>query len=98
MCLRDQVERRLVCDRVRRDWRAGAVLFGVAAGWLPWLWFYWHDQRTEFCYHAVAFGPFLMIAITLCLGLILGPGRAGPPAGRRGGGRRLPARGRRRLL
>ena len=22
----------------RRDWRAGAVLLGVAAGWLPWIW------------------------------------------------------------
>jgi len=62
----------------RRDWRAGAVLLGVAAGWVPWLWFYWHDHRTEFYYYAIAFDPFLVIAITLCLGLILGPARAGP--------------------
>jgi dolichyl-phosphate-mannose-protein mannosyltransferase len=62
----------------RREWRAGAVLLGVAAGWVPWLWFYWHDHRTEFYYYAVAFDPFLVIAITLCLGLILGPARAGP--------------------
>jgi len=62
----------------RRDWRAGAVLLGVAAGWVPWLWFYWHDHRTEFYYYAVAFEPFLVIAITLCLGLIVGPARAGP--------------------
>jgi dolichyl-phosphate-mannose-protein mannosyltransferase len=62
----------------RRDWRAGAVLLGVAAGWVPWLWFYWHDHRTEFYYYAVVFDPFLVIAITLCLGLILGPARAGP--------------------
>jgi len=62
----------------RRDWRAGAVLLGVAAGWLPWIWYAWHDNRTEFYYYAVAFDPFLVIAITLCLGLILGPARAAP--------------------
>jgi len=62
----------------RRDWRAGAVLIAVAAGWLPWIWFYLHDHRTEFYYYAVVFDPFLVIAITLCLGLIIGPARAGP--------------------
>ena len=63
---------------LRRDWRAGAALLGVAAGWLPWIWFYWHDHRTEFYYYAIAFEPFLIIAITLCLGLIIGPQRASP--------------------
>jgi dolichyl-phosphate-mannose-protein mannosyltransferase len=62
----------------RRDWRPGAVLLGVAAGWLPWIWFYWHDHRTEFYFYAVIFDPFLVIAITLCLGLILGHARASP--------------------
>jgi dolichyl-phosphate-mannose-protein mannosyltransferase len=60
----------------RRDWRAGAVLVGVAAGWLPWFWFAWHDHRTEFSFYAVAFEPFLIIAITLCIGLIIGPALA----------------------
>ncbi|HEY2640134.1 MAG TPA: phospholipid carrier-dependent glycosyltransferase [Streptosporangiaceae bacterium] len=68
----------------RRDWRAGAVLLGVAAGWLPWIWYAWHDNRTEFYYYAVAFEPFLIIAITLCLGLIIGPARAA--SGRRAAG------------
>jgi dolichyl-phosphate-mannose-protein mannosyltransferase len=63
---------------LRRDWRAGAVLPAVAVGWLPWIWFYWHDHRTEFYYYAIAFEPFLIIAITLCLGLIIGPERASP--------------------
>jgi dolichyl-phosphate-mannose--protein O-mannosyl transferase len=63
---------------MRRDWRSGAALLGVAAGWLPWIWFYLHDQRTEFYYYAIAFEPFLIIAVTLCLGLILGPQRASP--------------------
>jgi dolichyl-phosphate-mannose-protein mannosyltransferase len=62
----------------KRDWRAGAVLLGVSAGWLPWIWYAWHDNRTEFYYYAVVFDPFLVIAITLCLGLIIGPARAGP--------------------
>jgi dolichyl-phosphate-mannose-protein mannosyltransferase len=60
----------------RRDWRAGAALAGIAAGWLPWFWFAWHDDRTMFSFYAVAFDPFLVIAITLCLGLIIGPARA----------------------
>jgi dolichyl-phosphate-mannose-protein mannosyltransferase len=63
---------------LRRDWRAGSALLGVAAGWLPWIWFYWHDHRTEFFYYAVVFEPFMIIAITLCLGLIIGPSRASP--------------------
>jgi dolichyl-phosphate-mannose-protein mannosyltransferase len=62
----------------KRDWRAGAVLLGVAAGWLPWVWFAWHDNRTEFYYYAVAYVPFLVIAIALCLGLIIGPARGAP--------------------
>jgi dolichyl-phosphate-mannose-protein mannosyltransferase len=64
-----------------RDWRSGAVLLGVAAGWLPWFWFAWHDHRTEFYFYAVEFLPFLVMAITLCLGLVIGPVRA--PPGRR---------------
>jgi dolichyl-phosphate-mannose-protein mannosyltransferase len=63
---------------IRRDWRAGAVLLGLAAGLLPWFWFAWHDHRTEFYFYAVAFDPFLVIAITLCLGLLIGPARAVP--------------------
>jgi len=62
----------------RRDWRAAAALLGVAAGWLPWIWYAWHDNRTEFYYYAVSFEPFMIIAITLCLGLIIGPARAAP--------------------
>jgi dolichyl-phosphate-mannose-protein mannosyltransferase len=68
----------------RRDWRAGAVLAGVAAGWLPWFWYAWHDHRTMFFFYAVVFDPFLVIAVTLCLGLIIGPARAS--VGRRAAG------------
>jgi dolichyl-phosphate-mannose-protein mannosyltransferase len=68
----------------RRDWRAGAVLVGVAAGWGPWFWFAWHDHRTEYYFYAIAFLPYLVMAITLCLGLVIGPARAAP--GRRAAG------------
>jgi dolichyl-phosphate-mannose--protein O-mannosyl transferase len=57
----------------RRDWRAGAVLLGVAAGWLPWFLF---ADRTQFYFYAVTFVPFLVLSITLCLGLVIGPARA----------------------
>jgi dolichyl-phosphate-mannose-protein mannosyltransferase len=60
----------------RRDWRAGAVLLGVAVGWLPWFWFALHDHRTEFFFYALEFEPFLILSITLCLGLIIGSAQA----------------------
>ncbi len=56
----------------RRDWRPGAVLLMVALGWLPWFWFALHDHRTEFFFYALEFEPFLIVSITLCLGLIIG--------------------------
>jgi dolichyl-phosphate-mannose-protein mannosyltransferase len=54
----------------RRDWQVSAVLAGLAAGWLPWIWFYWHDHRTEFFYYAVVFDPFLVMAIALVFALM----------------------------
>jgi dolichyl-phosphate-mannose-protein mannosyltransferase len=57
----------------RRDWRAGAALLGVAAGWVSWLPFV---SRTKFYYYALEFEPFLIICIVLCLGLIIGPATA----------------------
>lgn len=60
----------------RRDWRAGAGLFCVAVGWLPWFPFV---SRTKFYYYALDFLPFLIICIVLCLGLIIGPARASTP-------------------
>ena len=54
----------------RRDWRAGAILSGVLAGWVPWFFF---QQRTVYSFYAVAFVPFLVLAVTMCLGLVLGP-------------------------
>ncbi len=58
---------------VRRDWRAGAAVLCVLAGWATWLPFH---TRTKFYYYALEFEPFIIIAIVLCLGLIIGPATA----------------------
>jgi dolichyl-phosphate-mannose-protein mannosyltransferase len=58
---------------LHRDWRAGAVLLGVLAGWGPW---FPLITRTKFYYYALEFEPFLILSIVLCLGLILGPATA----------------------
>ncbi|MFC9177395.1 dolichyl-phosphate-mannose--protein mannosyltransferase [Streptomyces sp. NPDC057107] len=54
----------------RRDWRAGAIACGVAAGWLPW---FFYQERTIFLFYAVVFVPFLCLAVTMMLGAIVGP-------------------------
>ncbi|AWS49110.1 dolichyl-phosphate-mannose--protein mannosyltransferase [Streptosporangium sp. 'caverna'] len=61
-----------------RDWRAGAVLMGYAVGWLPW--FYWAiaDNRTMFLFYAIPMVPFMILAIVLAAGLIIGPADAPP--------------------
>jgi len=46
----------------------------VLAGWGPW---FPLVTRTKFYYYALEFEPFLILAIVLCLGLILGPAAAG---------------------
>ena len=55
---------------VRRDWRAGAIAAGVIAGYAPWL--YWQN-RTIFAFYSLAFEPFVALAITFALGLVLRP-------------------------
>jgi dolichyl-phosphate-mannose--protein O-mannosyl transferase len=53
-----------------RDWRAGAVLAGVAAGWLPW---FRYGDRPIFYFYAIAFLPFLILGLVLSLGCLIGP-------------------------
>ena len=45
---------------------------GIAAGWLPWFWYADHNGRTMFSFYAVAFVPFLVMAVALTLGKLLG--------------------------
>ncbi|WP_129842106.1 phospholipid carrier-dependent glycosyltransferase [Streptomyces sp. RFCAC02] len=54
----------------RRDWRAGAVLCGVAAGYLPW---FMYQERTIFYFYAVVLVPFLCLAVAMLVGTFLGP-------------------------
>jgi len=58
---------------LRRDWRAGAILCGLAAGYLPW---FMYQQRTIFLFYAVAFVPFLVLAVTMMIGALIGPANA----------------------
>ncbi|MFJ5303175.1 dolichyl-phosphate-mannose--protein mannosyltransferase [Streptomyces sp. NPDC088350] len=60
---------------LRRDWRAGAVLCAVAAGYLPW---FLYQDRTIFSFYAVAFVPYLCLAVAMMLGALLGPPGADP--------------------
>ncbi|MFF8385105.1 dolichyl-phosphate-mannose--protein mannosyltransferase [Streptomyces kanasensis] len=59
----------------RRDWRAGAIVCGIAAGWAPW---FFYQERTIFLFYAVVFLPFLCLAVTMMIGAMVGPA-AGPP-------------------
>ncbi|MEV0258694.1 phospholipid carrier-dependent glycosyltransferase [Streptomyces sp. NPDC050732] len=54
----------------RRDWRAGAILCGVLAGYLPW---FFYQERTIFYFYAVVFVPFLCLAVAMLIGAMLGP-------------------------
>ncbi|MGY6020279.1 dolichyl-phosphate-mannose--protein mannosyltransferase [Streptomyces spinosirectus] len=54
----------------RRDWRAGAIACGIAAGYLPW---FLYQERTIFFFYAVVFVPFLCLAVAMLLGAVIGP-------------------------
>jgi dolichyl-phosphate-mannose--protein O-mannosyl transferase len=69
-----------------RQWRVGLILTGVAAGYLPWL---LYPTRTVFQFYAIAFEPFLILGLTLVIGIILG--RRTDPTWRRLSGIRLVA-------
>jgi dolichyl-phosphate-mannose-protein mannosyltransferase len=64
-----------------RDWRAGAVLLAYAAGLLPWVYYAVANNRTMFLFYAIPMLPFMILAITLCAGWLIGPaGAAGSRA------------------
>ncbi|MFD7935219.1 dolichyl-phosphate-mannose--protein mannosyltransferase [Streptomyces sp. NPDC059755] len=58
----------------RRDWRAGAIVCGIAAGYLPW---FMYQERTIFLFYAVVFLPFLCLAVAMMIGALIGPPGAG---------------------
>ncbi|GAB2468308.1 dolichyl-phosphate-mannose--protein O-mannosyl transferase [Conyzicola lurida] len=60
-----------------REWKVGLILMGMVAGYVPWL-MYLH--RTVFQFYTIAFEPYMILGLTLVIGLILGdrtkdPGR-----------------------
>ena len=59
---------------VRRDWRGWAVLVAFFAGWVTW---FSVPGRTMFIFYMTPLVPFLVIGVTLVLGAVLGPARAG---------------------
>jgi len=56
-----------------RDWRAGAVWMAFAAGWLVW---FQDLKRTMFFFYMAPLVPFLVLGLTLALGVMLGPAGA----------------------
>jgi dolichyl-phosphate-mannose--protein O-mannosyl transferase len=59
----------------RRDWRAWTILATAATGILPWF-LYELDGRTMFYFYVVPSAPFLVLAVTMMLGMIVGPAGA----------------------
>jgi len=55
-----------------REWRVGLILAGLAAGYLPWLLYL---NRTVFQFYTIAFQPYLILGLTLVIGMILGSAR-----------------------
>ena len=55
-----------------RDWRYGVVTVGALSTWLPWL---LYDDRPIFFFYAIATLPFIVIALTLAIGKLIGPSR-----------------------
>jgi dolichyl-phosphate-mannose-protein mannosyltransferase len=55
-----------------RDWRYGVAVVGALSTWLPWL---MYDDRPIFFFYAIATLPFLVLAITLAMGTLIGPSR-----------------------
>jgi dolichyl-phosphate-mannose--protein O-mannosyl transferase len=53
-----------------RDWRAGAVWVAFIAGWAVW---FQDPRRTMFLFYMAPLIPFLILGVTLGLGVMLGP-------------------------
>ena len=51
----------------------GYDLVGIAAGWIPWLIYL---DRTIFTFYTVVYVPFVVMALAMTLGAILGPSNA----------------------
>ncbi|MDX6360473.1 MAG: dolichyl-phosphate-mannose-protein mannosyltransferase, partial [Nocardioidaceae bacterium] len=52
-----------------RDWRFGVAVVGAASTWLPW---FLYDGRPIFSFYSIITLPFLVLALTLAIGHLLG--------------------------
>ena len=52
-----------------REWRVGLILMGMLAGYVPWLLYL---NRTVFQFYTIAFEPYMILALTLAIGILLG--------------------------
>jgi dolichyl-phosphate-mannose-protein mannosyltransferase len=59
-----------------RDWRFGVSIVGVASTWLPWL---QYDDRPIFLFYAIVTLPFVVLALTLTMGKLIGLSSAPGP-------------------
>ncbi len=59
-----------------RDWRYGVAVVGTLSTWLPWM---INDDRPIFFFYASAILPFVVIALTLTIGSMIGPSRHPSP-------------------
>ena len=59
-----------------RDWRYGVAIVGTASTWLPWL---QYDDRPIFIFYAVVTLPFVVLALTLAMGKMIGASTAPSP-------------------
>jgi dolichyl-phosphate-mannose-protein mannosyltransferase len=57
----------------KRDWRFGVAIVGVASTWLPWM---MYSGRPIFSFYSIITLPFLVLALTLAIGKILGSSTA----------------------
>lgn len=62
----------IIATAVFLDWRAGLVLAGYFATFGPWL---IYSNRTIFTFYTVVISPFVVLAVTYVLGLIMGQWR-----------------------
>ncbi|WP_204920229.1 dolichyl-phosphate-mannose--protein mannosyltransferase [Microlunatus panaciterrae] len=57
-----------------RDWRFGIPIVGVLSNWLPW---FQYMSRPLFFFYAITIIPFSVMAVSLCLGRLLGGAKDG---------------------
>lgn len=66
---------------MKREWQVGVLVLGVAAGYVPWLFYL---DRTVYQFYTIVFWPFLILGLAYALSLVTG--RVTDPTWRRSRG------------